>query len=216
MRLSLRLEKALVYTQGFRYLHDVGCDHGYFPIEAILRGYIQKAIASDNKIDPLNKAEQNIKENHLEEQIKAIQMDGLNPFIKGVDIISILGMGGILIRQILEGGNLCDINRLILSPNSDASVVRSYLEEHHFKITAEEFVKDKGKYYQIIIAEKGEMKLTELEKRFGPFILKQKNDDFLDYINARISKLEREQKQVKKEESMVALNQEINRLKECL
>lgn len=216
MRLSLRLEKALVYTQGFRYLHDVGCDHGYFPIEAILRGNVLKAIASDNKIEPLKKAEENIKELHLEEQIRTIQMDGLNPYIDGVDIISILGMGGILIRQILERGNLNHISRLILSPNSDASVVRDFLEDHHFMITNEEFLKDKGKFYQIIIAEKGEMKLTEQEKRFGPIILKQKNNDFLDYINARILKLEREQKQVKKEESMIALNQEINRLKECL
>jgi len=60
IKLSPRLESAIQYTRGFNKLMDVGCDHAYLPIEAWSRGYVKKAIASDNKEAPFNNALENI------------------------------------------------------------------------------------------------------------------------------------------------------------
>ncbi len=215
MKLSRRLEVALLYTKGFSTLRDVGCDHAYFPIEAISRGYVTSAIASDNKQAPFENALSNVQEASLSHQIEVKLLEGLDELTCQQDLVSILGMGGNLIKEILEKADLKCVKRLILSPNSDAYVLRDYLAKNRFKIDSEMFIKDKGKYYQIIIASSGKMRLSELEKRFGPFILKEKNNDFREYIVKLIKQLEKGFES-SSTESQKGLLDEIHTLKECL
>lgn len=215
MKLSRRLEKALEYTKGFYCLRDVGCDHAYFPIEAVSRGYVEKSIASDNKVFPYESALKNVEEASLTSKIQVKLLNGLDELSPHQDLVSILGMGGILIREILSEANLTDVRRLIMSPNSDAFILREFLEQNGWNIISEEFIKDHQKYYQIIISEKGDMKLSSLEKRFGPLNLKQKNEDFVEYINKQIDKFELALSKVSNEKSSL-LEDEIRALKECL
>lgn len=212
--LSARLKESAKYLKGFNCLVDCGTDHGYLPIYAIKHNLVNKAIASDNKQLPLNNAKKNIELEKLD--IETILADGL-PFLNSeMDVVSILGMGGRLITDILNRANLQYVKRLILSANSENTVLREFLEEKNFKIISEEFIKDKNKYYQIIISEPGKMKLSDLEREFGPINIRNNTSVFKEYINKLIRKLETAIKNVKDEKNLEILKLRIKTLKEVI
>jgi len=214
--LGARLSCALKHTKGFHTLADVGCDHAYLPIEAVREGFVETAIASDNKQKPCENAKRNVLENHLESKIDVILSDGLDFITEIVDLVSILGMGGFVMRDILETSDLSHIKRLILGPNSDHHVVRTFLEDNHFTIVDEEFIKDKGKFYQIIVAEPGEMVLSNNELRYGPINIIKKQPELVELITKLILQREDALLKTKNEESIRTLENEINELKEVL
>jgi len=210
--LGTRLETALDYSDGFDTLLDVGTDHGLLPIKALLTGKVKKAVASDNKERPLANARTNIEKYGLGDRIDVVLTDGI-PKANGADLVAILGMGGILIASILENGDLKATKRLILSPNSDQYLVRTWLENHHYAIIAEAFVEDKRKFYQLIVAETGEMQLTEPEREFGPLILKEKPQAFGKYLDREIRKLTDARAKASDPEAKDRLGQRIATLK---
>lgn len=212
--LSARLEASAKYLKGFNYLVDCGTDHGYLPIYAIKNNLVKKAIASDNKELPLNNAKKNIKAENL--NIKTILADGLPFLTEEIDIISILGMGGRLIKDILSRADLSNVKRMVLSANSESNILRDYLENNHFKIVAEEFIEDKQKYYQIIVCEPGKMTLNDIQKEFGPINIKNNNDVFKEYINKLIKNLEKAILNVKDELDLKNLKLRIKTLKEVV
>jgi len=214
--LSYRLECALQYTKGFHTLRDVGCDHAYFPIKAVLLGYVSKAIASDNKQKPYENARTNVAINHLEKQIDVILKDGLDGIKEDEDVVSILGMGGHVISEILENSDLSHVKRLILGPNSDQHIVRSFLQENHFAIVDEEFIKDQGKFYQIIIAEVGKMKLTPNELKFGPINIQKQSDALIEFVHKMLVKLELAKIKSQQKETTMKLASQILMLKDVL
>lgn len=216
IQLSKRLEAAIQHTQGFQKLMDVGCDHAYLPIEACLRGYIKEAIASDNKSAPFENAVENIKLHQAEKLVKAVLSEGLETLDPSVDIVSILGMGGSLIVEILEKADLSSVKRLILSPNSDAHIVREALENHNFKIDDEEFVKDNDKFYQIMVVSHGSMQLNKNEKRFGPENIRKQTPEFVEYIQKMILQLDRARQKARQMFALKNLEHEIKQLKECI
>jgi len=187
--LSKRLSAALRFLHGSRYLADIGCDHGYLPIEAVKSGIIQKAIASDNKQGPLDKARINIREAGLETVIETMLADGISLLPSFVDTVAVLGMGGDQIAKILDAGDTSAIETLVLGPNSEAASVRRWLESHGFLITDEAFIKDHRHYYQIIQAKKGCMVLDPREAAFGPINIKRQDPLMLEYLAYEISKL---------------------------
>jgi tRNA (adenine22-N1)-methyltransferase len=189
MTLSKRLIASANYIKGFNCLADCGTDHAYLPIYAVQEGFVNSAIASDNKLGPLTNAKKNIIQASLLMKVKIKYAEGLNYLNKDIDIASVLGMGGRLITEILSKANKQYLKRLVLGPNSEAKILREYLMENNFKIVNEELVEENGKYYQIIVCEPGNMELTELELEFGPIILKNKTPEFKDYINKLISTL---------------------------
>ena len=212
--LSKRLLESAKYLKGFNCLADCGTDHGYLPIYAVKHGYVKQAIASDNKQLPLNNAKKNIDLENL--NIKTILADGLPYLNSEIDVVSILGMGGRLIKDILGRAELNHVKRLILSPNSEAKILREYLVNNSYKIVYEELIKDNNKFYQIIVCESGIMKLTEIELEFGPIIIKDNTIVFKEYINKLIDQLTIATKQVKDSINLEILVNRINILKEII
>ena len=188
-RLSKRLQVALSFLHGAHYLADIGCDHGYLPIEAIKMNIVKKAIASDNKLEPYLKAKTNIEVENLSHLIETRHQDGIVDLPPSVDAISILGMGGEVIVQILEKGNLDNVSILVLGPNSEAKQVRYFLQMNHYQIDDEAFIKDHGHYYQIIKAIKGTMHLNPLEMVYGPLNIQRQTKELLEFISLEIEKL---------------------------
>jgi tRNA (adenine22-N1)-methyltransferase len=189
-QLSKRLSVALRFLKGITVLADIGCDHGYLPIEAVKSKMVKQAVASDNKIGPLQKAIENIEKAGLNDQIETQCAEGLSALSNKVDGISILGMGGEQIVKILSEGKTESINVLVLGPNSEAGAVRFWLQNNGFLIDDEAFVKDHRHYYQIIRAIKGEMNLDYQEMQFGPINIIRQDSLMLEYVNYEIHKLE--------------------------
>ena len=167
MYMSARMEALLCELKrlgGTGLLLDVGCDHAYVAIEAIRRGLAEMAVASDINRLPLGAARKNIEAFGLSGRIDAVLSDGLKSIDEDFLLreaesqeLSLLaaGMGGRLIRDILReaGDKLNYIKKLVLSPQSEPELVRSFLlEEAGFCIKDEVWVEDEGKVYVVISA----------------------------------------------------------------
>ncbi len=214
--ISKRLKETFKFIEGFNCLADCGTDHGYLPIYAVKNNLVSRAYASDNKKYPLENARRNIEASYLEDKIKLVFADGLTYLTKDIDIVTILGLGGRSIAKIIDEADMQFVKRIILSPNSEQANLREYLESNNWQIIAETFVKDKKKYYQIIVCESGKMKLNKLEREFGPFIIKHKSPEFKEFINSLINTLEKALKKVKNQNEANKLIERINELKEVL
>ena len=175
--ISKRLELVASFVPQGSILLDVGSDHAYLPIELVERGQIEAAIAGEVVDGPYQSAVKNVEAHGLKEKIQVRLANGLAAFEEEdqVSVITIAGMGGRLIATILEEGldKLTSVERLILQPNNREDDLRIWLEDHGFQIVAESILEEAGKFYEILVVEAGQMKLSASDVRFGPFLSKE-------------------------------------------
>ena len=192
--ISKRLELVASFVPQGAVLLDVGSDHAYLPIELVERGQIEAAIAGEVVVGPYQSAVKNVDAHGLEEKIQVRLANGLAAFEEEdqVSVITIAGMGGRLIATILEEGldKLSDVERLILQPNNREDDLRLWLQEHGFQIVAESILEEAGKFYEILVVEAGQMKLSASDVRFGPFLSKEVSPVFIKKWQKEAVKLE--------------------------
>ena len=181
--ISKRLELVASFVPQGAILLDVGSDHAYLPIELIERGQIESAIAGEVVEGPYQSAVKNVEAHGLKEKIHVRLANGLAAFEEAdqVSVITIAGMGGRLIARILEEGldKLADVERLILQPNNREDDLRIWLQDNGFQIVAESILEEAGKFYEILVVEAGQMKLSASDVRFGPFLSKEVSPGFV-------------------------------------
>ena len=192
--ISKRLELVASFVPQGAILLDVGSDHAYLPIELIERGQIESAIAGEVVEGPYKSAVKNVEAHGLKEKIQVRLANGLAAFEEAdqVSVITIAGMGGRLIARILEEGldKLADVERLILQPNNREDDLRIWLQGHGFEIVAESILEESGKFYEILVVEAGQMKLSSSDVRFGPFLSKEVSPVFVQKWQKEAEKLE--------------------------
>lgn len=153
MQISKRLEAvAGMVTPGLT-LADVGTDHAYIPIYLVENQTIPHAVAMDIGRGPLARAQEHITAHGLETQIETRLSDGLEALAPGeVQSIVIAGMGGPLAVRILTMGaaQAAACREVILQPQSDLRLVRSYLGSAGYRIVQEELVCEEGKFYPMM------------------------------------------------------------------
>ncbi len=171
--LSKRLQTIASMIPQCVALCDVGCDHGYLPIEAVNRGICDHAYALDVRKGPLERAKINVSEAGMSERIILKLSDGLEKMQPGeADVIVIAGMGGPLMEDILTRGEKAAraAKCLVLSPQSHLCDFRGFLCRTGYHITDEKIVYDDGKYYFIMRVEFSDgdpMVLSDFEMRYG-------------------------------------------------
>ncbi|CAL3575984.1 TPA: tRNA (adenine(22)-N(1))-methyltransferase TrmK [Streptococcus pneumoniae] len=192
--ISKRLELVASFVPQGAILLDVGSDHAYLPIELVERGKIESAIAGEVVEGPYQSAVKNVEAHGLEEKIQVRLANGLAAFEEEdrVSVITIAGMGGRLIARILEEGlgKLANVERLILQPNNREDDLRIWLQDHGFQIVAESILEEAGKFYEILVVEAGQMKLSASDVRFGPFLSKEVSPVFVQKWQKEAEKLE--------------------------
>ena len=192
--ISKRLELVASFVPQGAILLDVGSDHAYLPIELVERGQIESAIAGEVVEGPYQSAVKNVEAHGLKEKIQVRLANGLAAFEEGdqVSVITIAGMGGRLIARILEEGldKLANVERLILQPNNREDDLRIWLQENGFQIVAESILEEAGKFYEILVVEAGQMKLSASDVRFGPFLSKEVSPVFVQKWQKEAVKLE--------------------------
>ena len=192
--ISKRLELVASFVPQGAILLDVGSDHAYLPIELVERGQIEGAIAGEVVEGPYQSAVKNVEAHGLKEKIQVRLSNGLAAFEEAdqVSVITIAGMGGRLIARILEEGldKLANVERLILQPNNCEDDLRIWLQENGFQIVAETILEEAGKFYEILVVEAGQMKLSASDVRFGPFLSKELNPVFVQKWQKEAVKLE--------------------------
>ncbi|MDR1560131.1 MAG: class I SAM-dependent methyltransferase [Clostridiales bacterium] len=155
--LSKRLETVLKYVD-CRVLADIGTDHGYTPAAACELGLARFAIACDISRDSLKKADAYFREGDLSDRIETRLGYGFDPIAPGeADMAVISGMGGMLIREIIQKGlnTVKSLTRIILGPQRDLPALRQSLNEMGIIIKDEELVLDGRQFYNILICEPG-------------------------------------------------------------
>ena len=147
--------KTIYYHISKDKIADIGTDHGYIPIQFALDEKKHQAIATDINPGPLAMAAANIRKYRVTDQIQLRLGAGLDPIQPGeVEEIIIAGMGGEMIRKILENGNptakaAC---RLILQPMNAQYELRRWLYANGYFIHTEDLAAEGDHVYNILIA----------------------------------------------------------------
>ena len=192
--LSDRLRTVLDLLPDCHTLADIGCDHGYLSIEAVRTGKAEQAIASDVRPGPLSAAQAHIRAENLSDRIRVRLTDGLQGFVPGeADSCVICGMGGMMIRTILEEapeGVLDGLSSLIVQPQTETDEVRRALHGLGFRICEERFVEDRGKYYTILRAEHGaEQYQDPFEYMYGILMFRDRDPVYRSWTEQRVRRL---------------------------
>lgn len=158
---------------------DIGTDHGFIPVYLVKNGVAPKVIASDISRNSLEKTKMLVKEQGFSDSIEVRLGSGLKVLKGGeVDTVIIAGMGGKLIKNILEESPdiLKDISRLILQPMSSQSKLRHWLIQNDFTIKDEELVLDNGRIYEIMLVEHGKQEQwNDIELEISPRLIEKKH-----------------------------------------
>ena len=171
---------------------DIGADHNYLPVYLVLNGICPYVIASDRARGPYNNACQLVDLLSLSRQIDVRLGDGLSVIKPGeVATITIAGMGGFLIQDILQDAPavLMQAERLVLQPQKNSSSLRLWLMDNDWQIVAEDLAYDNGFYYEIIAVEHGKMTLTDDQLEFGPCLLGKPHPLMHDYLSLKLNDL---------------------------
>ncbi len=164
-------------------LLDIGCDHAYTLIKAIKEYGVKKGIAADISKYALSMAYANIKKYDLLDKIEIVLSDGLDNINNEFDTAILSGMGGSLIIDIVSRGlDKLRGKRLIISSQSDQYLVRKFLSENDFYIVDEDAFYDNDKYYEVMVISYGRMNYPSLDLKYGPILLKKRNEAFLNHL----------------------------------
>ncbi|WP_085690528.1 MULTISPECIES: tRNA (adenine(22)-N(1))-methyltransferase TrmK [unclassified Pseudomonas] len=189
--LSMRLEQVAAHVPVGARLADIGSDHGYLPVALMRRGAITAAVAGEMAETPFRSAQRTVRENDLEQQITVRLANGLMAVEPedGITAITMCGMGGETIRDILDAGKarLSGRERLILQPNGGEQPLRQWLMDNDYRILVEEVLRENRFYYEIIVAERGgPVSYTAEELYFGPLQLQARSPAFVSKWQHRL------------------------------
>ncbi len=165
MNLTDRLQKAADLVPPGKAMADIGTDHGYLPIYLMEKKKMERAIACDINQGPLDRARENLISSGMMNRISLRLGGGLSPLEKGeVDGVTICGMGGLMIRQILEDDRekAQALSWLVLQPQNHVAELKVFLSTHHFRIEKEILSQDGGQLYELLLAVPGEMEPLDL------------------------------------------------------
>ena len=158
MKLSQRLRAVAAFVLPGQPLADVGTDHGRLPVALLLSEQIPSALAMDLRPTPLDGARRLAARCRLgAPRFQARLSDGLAALAIGeVATVSICGMGGALIEQLLSAQPAIaqSIERLVLQPNTSDDRLRRWLLASGWEIIAEALIEERGRFYPIIAAQR--------------------------------------------------------------
>ncbi|WP_164668588.1 tRNA (adenine(22)-N(1))-methyltransferase [Virgibacillus doumboii] len=188
INLSTRLQKVAAFLPNGANFADIGSDHAYLPCYVCLQDQTAHAIAGEVNEGPYYSALETVERYMFAKRIEVRLGNGLSVLQKDeVNQVVIAGMGGALIRTILDEGkqSLDTVQRIIAQPNIDERSVRYWFYENGYTISNEAILEENGHIYEIIVADRkadGSQYIPDLfEKQllFGPILLNEKSDIFI-------------------------------------
>ncbi|HOJ09030.1 MAG TPA: class I SAM-dependent methyltransferase [Clostridiales bacterium] len=196
MKLKGRLRAIAEMVPKCNLICDIGTDHAYIPIYLVKSSICKRAIITDIKQGPINIAENNIRENHLEDCIETRLGDGLHPLDNNeIDVLIIAGMGGKLMAKILWEGisKAMNANLLILQAMNGLELVTQWLFEEGFDICDEELVEDDNRIYNIKAARWTGVKkvYNNVDLHISKKLIEKNNPLLIEYIDRKLAVLDK-------------------------
>ncbi|OMF34204.1 tRNA (adenine-N(1))-methyltransferase [Paenibacillus sp. FSL H8-0548] len=157
LKLSKRLQLIADYVTAGSRVADIGSDHAMLPVYLLQSGKSPSAIAGELNRGPYEAAKKQGADAGLSAQLTVRQGDGLNVLQIGeADTVTIAGMGGSLMSDILEAGHALNklegVKELVLQPNVGEEIVREWLLKHDWFLAGETIIEEDGKIYEIMHA----------------------------------------------------------------
>ena len=169
---------------------DVGTDHAFLPIQLKLNGHRGKIAATELRRGPRNNAVKNLEEAGIDD-VEVWLTPGVQKVDFPADVVVIAGMGLTTVTGIIsDDPEYFEDKRIIIQINHEMDRLRLWLMENGFMIEDEVIIRD-YKYYEILIVRKGEMQLDEMQIMFGPVLLREKSQTFIDCYNRKAEKLQK-------------------------
>lgn len=185
-----RLKTISSYIEDNEKIIDVGCD------QALLSKLLAKrniySIASDLRENIIENAKKNL--NELEEKYITFRVGSgvtLNDKEEGYTLV-MSGMGTYLMINIMKDTNV-KFNKIITISNNNHDILRKEMSHLGYYVKLENIIKEKGKYYNLIIFDTIKKDYTEEEIIIGynhqnKELLKEKNEYLLNKYKKILNK----------------------------
>ncbi|MER2121165.1 MAG: tRNA (adenine(22)-N(1))-methyltransferase TrmK [Solibacillus sp.] len=203
-KLSKRLETVASFVPTGAIVADIGSDHAYLPCYLVHKGIAARAVAGEVVKGPYESAVKQVRTEGLTDKITVRMADGLAAVEEADEItaVTIAGMGGPLIVSILEKHPeaLKTVTRLILQPNIHAKAIREWAIANGWAIQDEVILEEDGKIYEVLVLQRGEMKLNEAQTLLGPKLMETKVPVFIEKWSREIANWQRVQQAISEAE----------------
>ena len=196
VKLTPRLQIIADEIKAGETMADIGTDHGFLPIYLWEAGICGHVIMADISRGSLNKARDNCRMLHPEQEFDLRLGSGIEVLENGeVDAVAIAGMGGILMTEILgvDLDKAHSFKRLILQPRNHVGKLRYWLLNNGFKIVNEQLVRE-GKFIcEILTIEPKEVAVSmnqdedDIEYEFPHTLIRFRNELTEEYLQRKLA-----------------------------
>ena len=165
---------------------DIGTDHAHLPAALLQRGRCQHMILTDISASALENARMEMIRLRLTDRVSLRLGNGLSPLSEKCGMISVMGMGGRTIRDILsEGSSRLRGASLLLSAHTDWHLIRSVVRDIGYHLDREEPCFAAGRYYLVLRARPGSETMTEREIRLGGPLFRSESPVLVPFLLRR-------------------------------
>lgn len=150
---------------------DIGTDHAFLPCHLLRNHICQRMIAADVSPKALRHARENLTRHGLIDRAEVVLADGLDAVTHPCGCISVMGMGGETMADILHRGQArLQGAVLVLSAHTELHLVRRAIRDVGYHTVAERLCRAAGRFYVFWRAEVGEDSLSPEEIRYGSLL----------------------------------------------
>ncbi len=181
--LTKRLSDAFTLIPKGEIVLDVGADRGLLAKELAKSGW--KTYASENKKGPYSGLVTNTAEEQKENGLVCLFMDGIDNMPSDVTLVSLLGMGGNTIHNILSRHpmKVKTLHYVLLEPQSDFREAISLLHDCGFSSVGGKYVYERRYYPLLLMKNIGSVSsVSEAELHYGSYPLLHKDPLLLSYL----------------------------------
>ncbi len=169
--LDERLSLAASLYEPCEWGADIGTDHAFLPCHLLRAGICQHMIAADVSAKALSRARENLTRLRLIDRAEVVLADGLDAITRPCDCISVMGMGGELMGNILrKGQERLHGAVLVLGAHTELHLVRQAICDIGYHIVQERLCKAGGRFYVFWRAEAGVEDLSSTDMRYGKLL----------------------------------------------
>lgn len=189
-RLDERLMLAASLYEPCELGADIGTDHGLLPRHLLKENICRRMIAADISEKALRHARDTIHVSGLDDRTVFACADGLKAISQRCSCVSIMGMGGETMADILrQGRSRLQGAVLVLSAHTEQHLVREALHEIGYRIIAEKLCQADGRYYIFWKAIPGREEPTPESLRYGRLLFEENSPHLPGYLAWRVGYL---------------------------
>ena len=186
IQLDARLSLAYDLYDSCELAADIGTDNAHLPAALLQRGRCQHMILTDLSESALKNARETVIRCRLSDRTDLRAGDGLQPLEEACGMISITGMGGRTVHDILlEGAGKLRGASLVLSAHTDLPLIREAVCRIGYHLDREEPCFCAGRYYLVLRARPGACPLTPRELRLGGPLFESQSSQLIPYLTRR-------------------------------